>query len=210
MIKSWIFDMDGVLINSEPLHYEVDQLILEEQGCPVEPSYLDRFVGMTNEAMWKTIKADLGLSASVEELTDRQVSLKIDLIRQRDYRAIEGVPELMESLKKQGISMGVASSSPRVLIRVILEKLDLEKYVSAWESAEEVAQSKPAPDVYLHVANLLGSKPEECTAVEDSGSGVRAAKAAGMTCIGFKNPHSGDQDLSPADRIVNSIKEIKC
>ncbi|MDC7223400.1 MAG: HAD family phosphatase [Spirochaetales bacterium] len=210
MFKSWIFDMDGVLINSEPLHYEVDRLILEEEGFPVESSFLDRFVGTTNGAMWSALKGELNLGSSVEDLIDRQIRVKLDLLERRDYRPIEGVRELMEGLRERGITLGVASSSPPVFIRAVLEKLDLAAHVTAWESAERVERSKPAPHVYLRVAELLGRLPGECAAVEDSASGVQAAKAAGLYCYGYQNPHSGRQDLSGADCLVKSIKDIEC
>lgn len=210
VIKACIFDMDGVIINSEPLHYEVDQIVLRENGISVDDSYLDKFVGYTNPAMWEAIKVELSLGAPVARLINRQISLKLDLLAKRTYKPIEGIPELMASLKEKGIVIGLASSSPREFITGVMGKLHLMSFIDAWESGEEVAESKPAPDIFLHVSGLLGMKPVDCLVIEDSKSGVVAAKSAGMSCIGFQNPHSGNQDLSDADFIVKNIGEIRC
>jgi HAD superfamily hydrolase (TIGR01509 family) len=209
MVKAVIFDMDGVIINSEPLHYEVDKRILSEIGYPVEDRYLDQFVGYTNRAMWNIIKDDLNLKVPLTELINRQISLKIKLLNERPYRSIEGIPELMKQIKGNHIKLGLASSSPVEFIKGVLNKLSLSDMIDKWESGERVERSKPAPDIFLHVARLLESKPDECLVIEDSSSGVTAARTAGMKCIGFKNPHSGNQDLSGADLIVERITDIK-
>jgi HAD superfamily hydrolase (TIGR01509 family) len=105
--------------------------------------------------------------------------------------------------------MALASSSTQRVIDTVLEKLALVGVFDPVVSGEEVEHGKPAPDIFLRTAGLLEIPPETCLVIEDSANGVRAAKAAGMVCIGFRNPNSGAQDLSAADAIVASLDEIR-
>ena len=104
--------------------------------------------------------------------------------------------------------MAIASSSSPELIREVIRRLGIAKYFRELVSGDEVARPKPNPDVYLTAAKKIGADPSECVVLEDSHNGVLAAKSAGMFCIGFRSPHSGNQDLSTADIIVNSIRDI--
>ena len=207
-MKAVIFDLDGVLVDSEPLHALADNQILTESDIEVPETYFDRFVGWTNKAMWNEIKKQYHIVLSVEELTERQLPLKLKLLHESDYKPVSGIIELLEQIKKMEIPMAVASSSPRQFIEAALDKIGIKKYFTKWLSGEEVAFSKPEPDIFLKAAELLNVKPDECIVIEDSSSGILAAKRAGMRCIGYKNVNSGYQDLSEADLIVNNIEEI--
>lgn len=208
MSLAFIFDMDGVIIDSEPLHFEVDILTLEHLGTKITKEQLERFVGMTNPEMWKIIIEEYQLSQTVLEIIDYQLSMKLNHLRDMDFEPIDGIKELLDQLKKRNIPIGIASSSPRLLIMAVLKKFQIEHYFKQIVSGEEVEKGKPAPDVYIEAARLLGVSPSQCTVIEDSRNGIIAAKAAGMTCIGYINENSGNQDLSAADRIVASIRDI--
>ena len=117
--------------------------------------------------------------------------------------------ETIKYLYDKGYEMAVASSSSQDYIESQMKTLGIDKCFKFLFSAENVEKPKPAPDVFLVAAEKLGGKPAECTVVEDSANGSRAAKTAGMTCIGFKNPDSGNQDLSVADKIIYKITELK-
>jgi len=208
MINAVIFDLDGVLIDSEPLHCRADNQVLTELGIDAPENYLDRFAGWTNAAMWEAIKIDYPIAKSIDELTEIQLRIKSDLLQESDLKAIPGIVELLEEIKIMRIPIAVASSSPRQFIDSVVEKIGIEQYFALMLSGEEVEHSKPEPDIFLKVAGLLNVNPSECLVVEDSKSGTTAAKKAGMTCIGYQNVNSGNQDLSKADLIVNDIKEI--
>lgn len=208
MVKAFIFDMDGVIIDSEPIHFEVDQKVMAHFGIDMKPEELDRFVGMTNPEMWRIVKEEYPISQSISELIDYQVSSKIDLINSLDLAPIAGIRELIQALKEHDVKLALASSSPPNFIEAVLNKFQLRAYFDCVVSGEEVARGKPAPDVFLQAAHLLSVQPSECIVLEDSGNGVKAAKAANMTCIGFINPNSGNQDLSMADVTVHAISEI--
>jgi HAD superfamily hydrolase (TIGR01509 family) len=208
MMKAVIFDMDGVLIDSEPLHTLADNQILIDSGITAPATYFERFVGWTNQSMWEEIKKDYHITASAEELMELQMPLKIKLLQVGDYVPIPGIVDLLEQITGMNIPIAIASSSPLQFIEAVLEKLGLKNYVKLWLSGEEVERSKPEPDIFLKVAELLNVNPNDCIVIEDSSSGVSAAKKAGMRCIGFRNINSGNQNLSGADLIVNKIDEI--
>lgn len=208
MIQAFIFDMDGVIIDSEPLHFEVDIQVMKDFGSAITHEDLEKYVGMTNPEMWAVIKNEYQLSQSVAEIIEYQLSNKIEILTAREMEPIDGIHELLAELKARQIPAAIASSSPPVFITAVLKKFNLLDQFQCVVSGEEVERGKPAPDVYLKAAELLGVKPEHCMVLEDARHGVAAAKAAGMKCIGFVNPNSGNQDLSQADYVVKSIREV--
>jgi len=209
VIQAFVFDMDGVIIDSEPLHFEVDIETMRGLGVKISETELERFVGMTNPAMWKVLREEYALGQTVEQLIDIQLAAKMQALTDRAYEPIDGIRELLNELSGRGIPIGLASSSPRSFIEGVLEKFGLASYFGCVVSGEEVGSGKPAPDVYLEAAKQLGADPAACAALEDSRNGIAAAKAAGMRCYGYVNPNSGHQDLSAADRIVRSVRDIR-
>ncbi len=207
-MKAVIFDMDGVLIDSEPLHVLSDKTLLERIGVVIPENHLAKYVGVTNPVMWKELISEFNIQKDLEEILNLHLSLKLKLLKKSDFHAIDGIPELLQLLYSHEIPVGVASSSPNMFMKEVIKLLRLEKYIKAWVSAENVKDSKPKPDVFLKVAELLHVNPEKCVAIEDSTNGVASAKNAGMKCIGFRNINSGNQDLSKADLILDSIRDI--
>jgi len=207
-MKAAIFDMDGVIINSEPLHFMVDKLVLQKMGINENEEYLEKFVGYTNPEMWKQIKQEKAIDSSIEELIDFQIKMKIEFLNKKDFFPIPGIPDLLLLLQNNGFKIAVASSSPKIFIQAVLKKLNIENYFSVILSAEEVQNGKPKPDVFIKTIEMLNVDRKNCFIIEDSKSGVSAAKSAKVKCIGFKNPDSGNQDLSDADYIVKDIDEI--
>lgn len=208
-MKAVIFDMDGVIIDSEPIHFEVDMQTMRDLGFDISSEELEKYVGTTNEYMFTDLKNKYNINQSIEEIINYKVELTKKKIIQSDLDPIEGIKELLVALKNKNIPTAIASSSPRSFIDVVVSKFNLQDYFKYIVSGEEVVHGKPAPDVYIETAKKLGLLTEECTVIEDSRNGVLAAKAAGMKCIGFQNINSGNQDLSKADIIVKSITEIK-
>lgn len=208
MIQAFIFDMDGVIIDSEPMHFEVDIQVMNYYGSAITHEQLEQYVGMTNPEMWAAVKEQHNLTPSVSEIIEYQLSNKIEMLTSREMEPIDGIRELLAELKARNIPAAIASSSPPVFIKAVLRKFDLLDHFECVVSGEEVDKGKPAPDVYLKAAELLGVKPQDCMVLEDARHGVAAAKAAGMRCIGFVNPNSGNQDLSQADYVVHSVTEV--
>lgn len=208
-MKAFLFDMDGVIIDSEPLHFEVEMMTMDYLGLTATKEYLEQFVGMTNPEMWKRVKEEHQVPHTVEEIIDYQIAKKLNHLDKADLEPIDGILELIQDLQMNGIAIGLASSSPRSFIERVLTKFQINQHFNSIVSGEEVANGKPAPDVYLEAARVLGVSPEDCYVLEDSRNGVLAAKKAGMRCIGYRNPNSGNQDLSAADVVVDSIRDIR-
>lgn len=208
MLKAFIFDMDGVIIDSEPLHFLSDKMVMKDFGIEVSDEELNAFVGVTNPLMWQELIIKYDLAASVEELLLIQHKYKTELFSAGELNSINGIPELLKELKEREIKVGLASSSSRQFIELVLKKLDLFQYFDVVISGEEVLKSKPAPDIFLEAAAALEVNPLDCIVLEDSGHGVTAAKAAGMKCIAFRNPNSGNQKLDAADCIVCTLEKL--
>ena len=208
MFKAAIFDMDGVIIDSEQFHWDVNKKIFSDLGIKVSQSEYRRYIGSSNTNMWTDLKKRYGLSQPLEALVSIQGSGNIDFLRENSFDPIPGIAELIQELKKNGIAIGLASSSPHVAIDIVLKKFAFESYFSVVVSGEDFKNSKPAPDIFLKAALLLQTAPDECVVIEDATHGVVAAKAAGMKCVGFANKNSWGQDLSRADLIVDDIKKL--
>jgi len=208
-MKAVIFDMDGVIIDSEPIHLEVDMQTMNDLGCNISAQELEKYVGTTNEYMFTDIKKNYNIGKSVEEIISYRAEIARNKIIQSNLEPIDGIIELLSDLKHKNIPAAIASSSPKDFIEVVISKFKLHDYFKYIVSGEEVENGKPFPDVYVETAKRLGICPADCIVIEDSKNGVLAAKAAKMKCIGFQNINSGNQDLSKADTIVNSIRHIK-
>lgn len=207
-IQAAIFDMDGVLIDSEPLHFMSDITLLKKLNIETNKEYHNKYVGFSAPDKWKDIIAEFNIQNSLQEVLNMSVSTKLELLSQSDYGPIEGIPELLEELNANKIPVAVASSSSGQFIQEVLKKIKLEKYITKWVSGETVERSKPEPDIFLKTAEVLRVNPKGCVVIEDSKNGVIAAKRAGMKCIGFVNVNSGKQDLSKADIVVDRITGI--
>jgi beta-phosphoglucomutase family hydrolase len=209
MLKAVIFDMDGVLIDSEPFHLMVNKRIFEKLGINVSEEEYQNFIGTTHEYMWSKLKEKYRLPQKVAELVNMQLSGNIEFIKNENIGAIKGVIDLLSLIKEENIKIGIASSSPEEVIELVINKLGISDYFSAIVSGEGLKKGKPAPDIFLKTARFLDTEPSNCVVIEDSEKGVNAAKAAGMKCIGFRNQNTGGQDLSNADLIVDNYNSIK-
>lgn len=209
-MKAFIFDMDGVLIDSEPLHTRTKLSALRHYGVSFAAERLSSYVGRSTRELFCEAVTEQGLSGiDIGEMVDYKHKLYLDILRDdHDLQPIEGSKELIESLRAAALPLALASSAGRKVIESVLERFFLTDYFSAVLSGAELPRSKPDPAVYLLAAQRLKVLPEDCVVLEDSASGVAAAKSAGMYCIAYHNPHSGKQDLGKADRIVEHIAEI--
>ena len=209
MAKAVIFDMDGVLVNSEPYHFEVERILLKKMGFTITDNDLENFVGLGVSRMWSDIKKRYNLKQEIEELVEMDTVFRVDYFsRLEKLEPIEGIRELLESVKSYSLKTAVASSSHSDLISVVMKKTDLSGYFPELVSGFDVEKGKPEPDIFLKTASLLGVTPGDCVVIEDSFNGVTAAKKGGMKCIAYRNPESGNQDLSGADMIIDRYSSI--
>ena len=209
MIQTIIFDLDGVIIDSEPVHFKLEKQMLEELKIAVSFEEHSSYVGMSSENMWEAIVNRHNVSYCAQDLVQKKHELYLEhLLEEKNLHPIPGAAELIKELHKNIFKLVIASSSPAEVIDAVLKKFNLSDYFMATVSGTELTHSKPHPEIFLRAAKLTNSKPEECVVIEDSENGVTAAKAAGMKCIGFLNPNSGDQDLNKADVIIKSFEEL--
>lgn len=207
-MKAFIFDMDGVIIDSEPMHNATLAGIMKEYHIDTDAEYMYTLSGLNINAMFQKITKEKGLSVPVDIFVNKYIEKILSHIQTNKLESINGIYELLINLKKNNIPTAVASSSPMDFIKANIDKLHFNAYFKFLLSGNEVKHGKPAPDIYLAAAKRLAVPPQDCVVLEDSHNGVLAAKSAGMTCIGFHNPNSGTQDISMADIIVDSIPQI--
>ena len=210
MIKAVIFDMDGVIVDSEPLHKAVERQMFVELGIDVPLERQHAFTGTSNAIMWTQLKAEYNLPESVAVYVSMKEERYLHLLQiDKTISLIQGVETVLNSLLERSIPMGLASSSSLENIRIILERFNLNRYFRAVASGEEVELSKPNPDVFLLAAMRMGQSPENCLVIEDSANGITAARAAGMFCVGLKIDEFNHQDISLADRVITSFSELQ-
>lgn len=209
-MRAFIFDMDGVIVDSEPIHSRTKMETFRHYGLSFAEEDLIHYMGRTTKALFQDVlqeqrRRDLNL----QEMIDYKHQLYLDILRHdAAVQPVAGVQGLFDALQKAKIPAAVASSAGRQVIEAVLEKFGLQGYFQSVLSGADLPKSKPDPAVYLRSAQQLAGAPEECVVLEDAASGVAAAKAAGMYCIAYHNPASGSQDLSRADCIVERLSEI--
>ena len=204
-----IFDMDGVLVDSEPFYTSVERDNFEKLGLNISMKEHKTYQGTATDLMWKKLTEKYNLTQTVEQLVEMTNSMVTPYFQ--SLKAIEtmpGVRELIKDLCHKKIPLAVASSSYADVIEIILQKTGLKKYFSTIVNSQMVGSSKPKPDIFLLAAKNLGVSLEKCLVIEDSTNGIKAAKRAGMFCIAFAGPGSEHQDQSEADLIVKSFDEI--
>ncbi len=202
-----LFDMDGVLVDSEPLHLRATQAALGDRG----PSFTERdnraFVGATDAELFRVLRILFDLPTPTADLVAAKVHHLVALIR-AEARPMPGVPAVPLRLRAAGLRLGLASSSPRPVIQAVLEVVGLAGVFEATVSGEETPRGKPAPHIYLMAARRLGVEPRECLVVEDSRNGVLAAKAAGMTVAAIPCPATRRDDFTPADLVLPDLEAL--
>ena len=210
MLKAVIFDMDGVLIDSEPIHKAMNDKLFRELGVEVTDEEYDHYVGTNAFFMWGDIKKKHNLKYTINELVEMDRTKYHAYITNSETKieAIVGINNLLIELKKKGIKIAVASSSPISDIESIIRILKIDKYFDVLVSGDMVKHSKPYPDIFLYAADKLEIGKESIVIIEDSTNGVKAAIAAGISCLGYKNINSGNQDLSIATNVALDFNKV--
>lgn len=209
MIKTVIFDMDGVLIDSEPLHHKVYEIQFDNLKIEVPEELFATFTGSSNKMIYKKLKNYFNLDAEIDDLIAEKNILFIDaFFNHETHLLIDGVKDLIVELYEKGMQLIVASSSEMEIINVIFERFDLNKYFSHKVSGADFPESKPNPAIFLKAVELSGHLKSECIVIEDSYNGIKAAKAAGIYCIAYKAANVNSQNQSNADAIIYDYKEL--
>jgi HAD superfamily hydrolase (TIGR01509 family) len=209
VIEAVVFDLDGVIVDSEHVWDEVRQELAAERGGRWHDRASRDMMGMSSREWSRYMHDVIGLEEPPEEI-NAEVVRRLKAVYRENLPLIPGAVEAVERLAARW-PLGLASSSNREVIDLVLEASGLAGHFSATVSSEEVAQGKPAPDVYLETARRLGVEPDRCAAVEDSENGIRSAKAARMRTIAIPNPRYPPDEaaLAEADVLLDSVAELK-
>jgi len=202
-----VFDLDGVLVDSEQVWDAVREELARDRGGDWHPGAQRDMMGMSSPEWSRYMHDRIGLPEPPEEIN----RIVVERMLERYQAGPPWIPGALEAVRDLAASftLGVASSSNRQLIDAVLEAGGITELFRATVSSEEVARGKPAPDVYVEAARRLGAEPTRCVAIEDSHNGIRAAKAAGMTCIAITNAHFPPGDaVEEADLVLASIAEL--
>ena len=208
MIEAVVFDLDGVLLDSEQVWDEVRAELVKERGGRWHEQAQTEMMGMSSVEWSRYMHDELDLPEPPEEIS-AEVVRRLDEVYRKRLPLIDGAREAVERLAARW-PLGLASSSNREVIDLVLDLSGLARFFRVTVSSEEVPRGKPAPDVYLEAARSLGVPPERCAAVEDSHNGIRSAKAAGMRVIAIPNQHypPGEEALALADVTLGSLAEL--
>ena len=208
MTEAVVFDLDGLLLDTEQVWDEVREALVRERGGRWHERAQADMMGMSSPEWSRYMHDELGVPESPDELN----RLVVERMQNRYREAppvVDGAVDAVERIAARW-PLGLASSSNRPLIDLALELMGVDDLFQATVSSEEVARGKPAPDVYLEAARRLGVKPEDTVAIEDSGNGIRSADAAGMRVITIPNPHFPPPDdvLAEAELVLVSLREL--
>lgn len=207
-ITAVVFDMDGVLIDSEPVWEQVRRDYVAERGGRWLPDAQQRLMGMSTREWSEYLSTDLGVDAAPEAVA-RDVIERMAAHYDHEVPLLPGAIDAVQRMSEQW-PLGVASSSPRALIDVVLGRTGLIEFFNVTFSTEEVDRGKPAPDVYVAVAAFLRQRPTDCAAVEDSSNGMRSAHAAGMRVIAAPRPEypPAADALALATHVITDLTEL--
>ena len=209
MFKAVLFDMDGVIVDTEPLHHKAYYKMFDEINITVSDALYASFTGQSTIGVCNQLIAHFNLSLCAQTLTDiKRKHFKNLFENDSSLQLIDGVLDCIKDYHANAITLVLASSSSMPNINRIFERFDLNKYFTAKISGADLKASKPHPEIFIKAAELSGEHPKECIVIEDSTNGIKAAKAAGIYCIGYNSFHSKDQDYSQADLVVSSFEEI--
>ena len=205
-----IFDMDGVLINSNAAHLASWKKIAAQDGVSFSDEVFWKTFGMTSEYIVEKYWGNTTLTTKqISAIVDRKETAFRESVKEF-VQSIEGSVDFVRFLLKKGYKMAVGSSAPRVNVEYVLDWLEIRDcFNECVVAGDEVKQGKPAPDIFLTAAKKLNTTPENCVVIDDSRSGVNAGKNAGMTTIGFFSAGHSQDEYENADYVVRSFEEIK-
>lgn len=208
MIKAVIFDMDGVLVDSEHVIESAAVKALGEYGVKARPEDFTPFVGAGDDRYIGGVAEKHGLRYR-NEMKDRLYEIYLEILED-ELGVFEGALPLIKTLKKEGFVLALASSADRIKVDANLKAAGIpEEYFSAVLTGEDVSEKKPSPEIYLKAARKLGIPPAGCVVVEDALNGIKSAKSAGMLCIGVRTSFSADElEGAGADYVCGDITAV--
>jgi HAD superfamily hydrolase (TIGR01509 family) len=205
--RAVIFDLDGVLWDGEPLYHEAFNVVLAPRGLSVSADEYDNIIGFSVEAAWEWVCRHFRLPEPPGHFLEAYDAAVLRLLA-NGVEPLPRVPDVLGALKRRGVPVGLASASLRQWVDATLRGLGLEGAFLATVSASEVERAKPAPDLYLEAARRLGVPPDRCLAVEDTKTGIAAAKAAGMFAVQVRAASTALPPIPDADLVIDDYSQF--
>jgi beta-phosphoglucomutase-like phosphatase (HAD superfamily) len=215
MVQAVLFDMDGLMVDTEPIHFLAFRAYTRKFGIDLPESMMPAFVGYSEAENLADIKRAYRIEEPLEEMVAERRAIYLQLISTEPILPFPGFWELTAEARRRGLKQAVVSASAAEQVEIILRRLfearpdqgRPERYFDAIVTGDDVSQSKPAPDLYLLAAERLGLPPAACLVFEDTPPGVASAVAAGMTAIAVRNRYSQDLDFPGAQVVIDSLLE---
>lgn len=210
MLKAVIFDMDGVIVDSEPLHHKAYHKMFDDVNINVSNELYESFTGQTTLKICRRLCDEFKLDATPETLVAlKRKHFKYLFDNDMSFKLIDGVFDLIKDYHKNGLTLVLASSASMPNINRIFERFDLNSYFVAKLSGADLKASKPHPEIFINAAKASGFEKSECFVIEDSTNGIKAANAANIFCIGFDSFHSKNQNYTTANKVISDFKDIE-
>lgn len=201
--------MDGVIVNSEPLHRKAYNEMFKTVGIDVSNQLYESFTGKSTFSICKTLCKSFNLKNHPQELVNlKRQYFKYIFENDADLSLIEGVQDLIQDYYNNDLVLVLASSASMMTINNVFTKFNLDKYFVSKHSGADLKASKPHPEIFINAAKSSGYNRNECIVIEDSTNGIKAANSANIYCIGYKSKHSKNQDYSTANKVIENFKEI--
>lgn len=209
MLKAVLFDMDGVIVNTEPLHKKAYCRMFDDVNIHVTDELYASFTGQSTLAICKLLCGHFDLQVGPETLVDfKREHFRFLFETDTSLALIDGVLNLIQEYHRNGLTLVLASSASMENINKIFERFNLNQYFVAKLSGADLKASKPHPEIFTNAVLASGFPSHQCMVIEDSTNGIKAAKAAGIFCVGYDSFHSKDQDYSMADMVVKDFGDI--
>jgi HAD superfamily hydrolase (TIGR01509 family) len=207
-IQAILFDLDGLMVDSEPLAKQAWRVLLARYGHSLDQGTIQDLFGLRSADSARLVQERFSLPLSAEQVASQQKEIFRSLLQEDTLRTMPGLSDLLQAIDARGLIRAVATSSGRDWAAFALDAIGAGQGFAAVITSDLVRNGKPAPDIYLAVARALSLPPEACLALEDSPAGVQAAKAAGMRCVAVPNEMTAGMDLSAADWILPSLGAV--
>ncbi|WP_294286817.1 HAD family phosphatase [uncultured Chryseobacterium sp.] len=209
-LKAVLFDMDGVIVDTEPLHRKAYFKTFNDLGIEVSEDLYTSFTGASTKRVCDTLIDTFNLKQTFEEIAEiKRNYFKEYFYHDEDFDLIPGVKELILHYYDNGIKLILASSATMTTINMVFEKFELEKYFMGKISGADLKESKPHPEVFLLAAGMAGEPVKNCMVIEDSTNGILAAHRAEIFCAAYRSPHSKNQDYTLADTVVSDYSDLE-
>ena len=209
-LKAVLFDMDGVIVDTEPLHRKAYFKTFDQLEIAVSEELYTSFTGASTKRVCDTLISEFNLSHTYEDIAAiKRTHFKDYFYNDDEFDLIQGVRELIQHYHENGVTLILASSATMTTINMVFEKFGLEKYFSGKISGADLKESKPHPEVFLLAAEMAGEPVENCMVIEDSTNGILAAHRAHIFCAAYRSPHSKNQDYTLADTVVSDYTELE-